>query len=353
VICLCETNGGCLPKEVYEITKAVADSISGPIIGIHCHNDTDCAVANSLAAVDAGARHVQGTINGMGERTGNANLCSIIPNLKYKMGFDLLKEDSVIKLTEVSRYIQEVANMQPVANMPYVGDSAFAHKAGLHVNALMKNKSTYEHISPEMVGNERKLLISELSGMSNILAKLEKYNLANDRDLARKMLDKVQEMESNGYQFEAAEASFDLLIKKTLGTYKETFHLVKYHVNVERSGSGEKTTEATIKLTVDGATEHVVSEGDGPVNALDEAMRKSLERFYPSLADMRLVDYKVRVVNAKAATAAKVRVTIESRDKNDIWGTVGVSENIIDASWKALKDSFEYKIIKDAQEAGR
>ncbi|AQQ70835.1 2-isopropylmalate synthase [Limihaloglobus sulfuriphilus] len=351
VICLCETNGGCLPRDVYEITKTVADAISGPIIGIHCHNDTDCAVANSLAAIEAGARHVQGTINGMGERTGNANLCSIIPNLKYKMGYEVLKEGALQKLTEVSRYVQEIANMQPVANMPYVGDSAFAHKAGLHVNALMKNKATYEHISPEMVGNARKLLISELSGMSNILAKLEKYNLSNDRDLARKMLDKVQEMESNGYQFEAAEASFDLLIKKTLGTYKETFHLVKYHVNVERSGSGEKTTEATIKLTVDGETEHVVSEGDGPVNALDEAMRKSLERFYPSLADMRLVDYKVRVVNAKAATAAKVRVTIESRDKNDIWGTVGVSENIIDASWKALKDSFEYKIIKDAQES--
>jgi 2-isopropylmalate synthase len=348
VIALCETNGGCLPQEVYEITAAVRKHLPGAALGIHCHNDSDCAVANSLAAVCAGARQVQGTINGIGERTGNANLCSIIANLELKAGYTTVGREKLPHLTELSRFVFEVANISPVMNLPFVGASAFAHKAGLHVNALRKNKSTYEHVDPATVGNERRFLISELSGQSNVLAKLERHKLAEDKVLAKKILAMVQELENEGYQFEAAEGSFDLLVKKALGIYRSGFELEKYHVNVERDGGGRIVTEATVKLTVNGKTQHVVSEGDGPVNALDAALRKSLEGFYPNLRDMHLIDYKVRVVNAREGTAARVRVIIESRDKDDLWGTVGVSENVIDASWKALVDSVEYKLLKDA-----
>jgi len=242
-----------------------------------------------------------------------------------------------------------MANMAPINNMPFVGDSAFAHKAGLHVNAIRKNKTSYEHIEPSLVGNERRFLISELSGSSNVLAKLEKQKLTQDKTFARNILRTVKKLENEGYQFEAAEGSFDILIKKALGTYKPSFELIKYHVGVERNTAGQIVTEATVKLRVDGVTEHVVSEGDGPVNALDGALRKSLRGFYPNISDMRLTDYKVRVVNAKAATAARVRVIIESRDADSVWGTVGVSENIIEASWKALLDSVEYKLLKDAE----
>lgn len=347
VICLCETNGGCLPNEVYDITRAVCKKLSGVTIGIHCHNDTDCAVASTLAAVAAGARHVQGTINGLGERTGNANLCTIIPNLALKLGYDVLGEDKIKSLTEVSRFVFEIANLAPVTNMPYVGESAFAHKAGLHVDALRKNLKTYEHTDPASTGNERRFLISELSGSSNVLAKLEKKKLTQDKTVVKEILRTVQQLENAGYQFEAAEASFDLLIKKVLGTYEPTFDLQKYHVNVEQNSDGEVITEATVKLNVDGVTEHVVSEGDGPVNALDGALRKALEPFYPGIRDMHLIDYKVRVVDARAGTAARVRVIIESRDQDSLWGTVGVSENVIDASWKALVDSVEYKLLKD------
>lgn len=346
-LCLCETNGGALPNEVYEITKAVCEKFSTVRVGIHTHNDSECAVAGSLEAVRAGARHVQGTINGLGERCGNANLCTIIPSLALKMGFDVLSPEKIKTLTEVSRFVFEVANLNPVSSMPYVGESAFAHKAGLHVNAIRKNNQTYEHINPEVVGNERRFLISELSGRSNVLARLENTKLANNSELAAKVLEKVQELEGEGYQFEAAEASFDLLVKKVTNEYKPFFKLLKYHVDVENRSDGEIVTEATVKLRVDGKTEHVVCEGDGPVNALDASLRKSLEIFYPAIKDMHLIDYKVRVVNARAATAAKVRVVIESRDKDEVWGTVGVSENIIEASWLALVDSVEHKLLKE------
>jgi len=231
--------------------------------------------------------------------------------------------------------------------MPYVGESAFAHKAGLHVDALRKNKQTYEHINPELIGNERRFLVSELSGRSNVLAKLEKTKIAEDKKLARKILEKVQNLENEGYQFEAADASFDLLVKKVMGTYKPAFELEKYHVTVEQDSNGQLVTEATVKLKVNGVVEHVVAEGDGPVNALDAALRKSLRNFYPAIKNIRLIDYKVRVVNARAGTAAKVRVIIESSDRESTWGTVGVSENIIEASWQALVDSVEYKLLKD------
>ena len=347
VLVLCDTNGGSLPDQVYEITKAVYEKFGPMSIGIHAHNDGDCATANSLAAVRAGARHIQGTMNGLGERTGNANLCTVIPNLAFKMGLDVLSPEKLKTLTEVSRFVFELLNLTPVMNMPYVGESAFAHKAGLHVDALRKNKRTYEHIDPALIGNERRFLISELSGKSNILAELEKVEIAQDKKLARQILNRVQELENEGYQFEAANASFDLLVKKIMATYKPSFELIKYYVTTEKRASGELVTEAIVKLKVGNKVQHVVGEGDGPVNALDAALRKSLENFYPSIKDIHLIDYKVRVVNAKAGTAARVRVIIESRDKKSVWGTVGVSENIIDASWQALTDSVEYKLQKE------
>ncbi len=347
VIVLCDTNGGLLPNEIYEITKKVCTKFSTMAVGIHAHNDSDCATANTLAAVHAGVGHVQGTINGLGERCGNANLCTVIPNLAVKMGIDVLSGEKIKTLTEVSRFVFEISNLTPVTNMPYVGESAFAHKAGLHIDALRKSKRTYEHIDPKLIGNERRFLVSELSGKSSVLAELEKAKIAQDKKLAAKILARLQELENQGYQFEAANASFDLLVKKIMGTYKPAFDLIKYHVNVEKRASGEIVTEATVKLTVNGVTEHVVGEGDGPVNALDGALRKSLENFYPTIKEVHLIDYKVRVVNALAGTAARVRVIIESRDKDSLWGTVGVSENIIEASWLALSDSVEYKLQKD------
>jgi 2-isopropylmalate synthase len=349
VLVLCDTNGGSLADEVYEITKTVCDKFGPLTVGIHAHNDSDCATANTLAAVRAGARHIQGTVNGLGERCGNANLCTVIPNLAFKMGLEVLSPEKIKTLTEVSRFIFEIGNLTPVMNMPYVGESAFAHKAGLHVDALRKNKRTYEHIDPAVIGNERRFLISELSGKSNVLAELEKAKIAEDKILAKKILNRVQDLENDGYQFEAANASFDLLVKKVMGTYRPSFELIKYYVTTERRTSGEMANEATIKLKVGDRVEHVVGEGDGPVNALDAALRKSLENIYPAIKDIHLIDYKVRVVNAKAGTAARVRVIIESRDKSSIWGTVGVSENIIEASWLALTDSVEYKLQKDAK----
>jgi len=348
VLVLCDTNGGSLPDRVYEMTRTVRQAFASVAIGIHTHNDTDCATGNTLAAVRAGARHVQGTMNGLGERCGNANLCTLVPNLAFKMGFEVLTPEKIETLTEVSRFVFEVTNLTPVMNMPYVGESAFAHKAGLHVDALRKNKRSYEHIDPRLIGNERRFLISELSGKSTVLAELEKAEIAQDKELAQKILKRVQELESEGYQFEAAGASFCLLVKKIMGTYKPAFDLMKYYVNTEKRASGELVTEATVKLKVGDKVEHVVGEGDGPVNALDSALRKSLENIYPSIRDVHLIDYKVRVVNARAGTAARVRVIIESRDKTSVWGTVGVSENIIEASWQALVDSVEYKLQKDA-----
>jgi 2-isopropylmalate synthase len=343
---LCDTNGGSLPEQVFEITQKVCQAFGTVTVGIHTHNDCDCATANTLAAVRAGARHVQGTINGLGERCGNADLCAVIPGLAFKMGFEVLPPEKMRLLTETSRFVFEVGNLPPATNLPYVGVSAFAHKAGLHVDALRKSRQTYEHIDPKLVGNERRFLISELSGKSNIMAEMEKAKLAEDKALARKILARVQELENQGYQFEAANASFELLTKKVMGTFKPSFELVKYRVNVEKHKAGDVVTEATVKLRVGDRIEHVVGEGDGPVNALDAALRRSLETSYPVIREMHLIDYKVRVVNAREGTAARVRVVIESRDKQSLWGTVGVSANVIDASWLALVDSVEYKIQK-------
>jgi len=349
VLVLCDTNGGSLPPEIEKITTTVCKKFPSVEVGIHAHDDTGCATANSLAAVRAGARHVQGTINGLGERCGNANLCVVMPNLAVKMGFDVLSPEKLKTLTEVSHFVFETANLTPVLNMPYVGESAFAHKGGLHVDALRKSTRTYEHITPDVVGNERRFLISELSGKSTVLAKLEKAQIAQDKELARKILNRVQELENEGYQFESADASFDLLVKRVMGTYKPSFELIKYNTTVEKRVTGDIVCEATVKLRVGDKVEHVVGEGDGPVNALDAALRKSLENFYPSVKAVRLIDYKVRVVNAGAGTAARVRVIIQSRDEHSVWGTVGCSENIIEASWQALADSVDYKLQKQLE----
>ncbi|MCI0377929.1 MAG: citramalate synthase [Gemmataceae bacterium] len=361
VLVLCDTNGGTLPEEIAERTEKVVKAFAGTAIGIHCHNDCDVAVANSLAAVAQGATQVQGTINGIGERCGNVDLVSVIANLALKRGYDVLRPGSLRHLTEVSRYVYEIANMNFRSNQPFVGTSAFAHKGGMHAHAVAKSTATYEHIDPGSVGNERRILISELSGQSSIVAKTTKYDIQNDKAMMAKIMNLVQDLENEGYEFEAAEASFDLLVKKALGTYKPKFERLAYRVNVETGAEGQTVTEATVKIRVnvplasgviggEGVTQHTVSEGDGPVNALDGALRKALQQAYPGLAQMQLVDYKVRVVNSKAGTAARVRVVIESRDHADVWGTVGVSENIIEASWLALVDSFEYKLFKDGED---
>jgi 2-isopropylmalate synthase len=346
VVILCDTNGGSMPEQVAERVSAVRDALRCEL-GIHTHNDCDLAVANTLAAVRQGATQVQGTVNGIGERCGNADLVSILANLALKYGHDVLRPGSLQRLTEVSRYVYETANMNFRPGQPFVGASAFAHKGGMHTHAVAKVSRSYEHIDPAQVGNERRFLVSELSGQSTILAKTTKYDINSDRALMLKILEQVQDLEHEGYEFEAAEASFDILVKKAAGLYRPKFERLAYRVNVEVDAQGRPVTEATVKARVGGEVMHTVSEGDGPVNALDGALRKALGPTYPNLSAMQLVDYKVRVVNARAGTAARVRVVIESRDGRDVWGTVGVSENIIEASWLALVDSIEYKLFKD------
>ncbi len=352
-VVLCDTNGGNLPEKIAELTRAARESLKVPV-GIHCHNDCELAVANTLAAVDAGADHVQGTINGVGERCGNADLVTVVANLALKKsGYEVLRPASLQKLTDLSRYAYELANMNFRSNQPFVGASAFAHKGGMHAHAVNRVSASYEHIAPDKVGNERRILVSELSGRSNIMAMTTKHNLQNDRVLAEKILAQVVKMENAGYQFEAAEASFDLLVRRCAGTFRPHFERLSFHVSVEADNTGEVTTEATVKIRVNDTVRHEVAEGDGPVNALDAALRKALAAAYPHLAKMHLVDYKVRVINSEAATAAGVRVVIESRDDHDVWGTVGVSENIIEASWTALVDSFEYMLCKDESRDGK
>jgi 2-isopropylmalate synthase len=350
-IILCDTNGGRLPEDIAAAVDAVRRELRIPV-GIHVHNDGELAVANSLIAVDHGAIQVQGTINGIGERCGNADLISVIANLALKKGHDVLKPGGLTHLTELSRYVYEIANMNFRNGQAFVGTSAFAHKGGMHVHAVNRLSASYEHIPPESVGNERRVLVSELSGRSNIIAKTTKYQISQDNALMTKILERVQDLENEGYQFEAAEASFDLLVRKQAGAYSPKFERLHYRVNVETAAGQGTVTEASIKLKVNSHTEHVVAEGDGPVNALDNALRKALAVAYPSLKEMQLVDYKVRVINSAEGTAARVRVVIESRDHADVWSTVGVSENVIEASWLALVDSVEYKLYKDAESTG-
>ena len=350
-VVLCDTNGGSLPGDVGRVTAEVRSRIQC-VVGFHGHDDGGLATANTLAAVENGAVHVQGTINGLGERTGNADLCLVIPNLMLKMKRRCLPEENLRKLTEVSRYVYQVANLMIPEHQPFVGPSAFAHKGGLHVDAVLKNPATYEHIAPDLVGNERRLLISELSGSAAVLEKIDRYKITHDDTLRKQILERVKELEHEGYQFEAAEASFELLVRRMAGVYRPHFELEGFRVIVHKGSHGAPVTEATLKLRVGDEVELTAAEGNGPVNALDGALRKALDRFYPSLRETRLVDYKVRVINPRKATAAKVRVIIESRDNDNIWGTVGVSENIILASWEALVDSVEYKLSKEVRDQG-
>jgi len=349
LVILCDTNGGSLPETIAERTRAAAKVLE-PLkvpVGIHTHNDGELAVANSLAAVDAGAVQVQGTINGIGERCGNADLISVMSNLGIKKGYRVLGGRPLTHLTEISRFVYETANLNHRNNQPFVGQSAFAHKGGMHVHAIARATSSYEHMDPALVGNERRILVSELSGRSNITALTAKQKIADDKALMDAILKQVVDLEAQGYHFETAEASFDMLVRRVAGTFKPHFERLKYHVGVSSQGDGQPITEATVKISVNGDERLEVAEGDGPVNALDAAMRKALNGDFPGLRDMRLIDYKVRVVNSEAGTAARIRVLIESSDHHDVWGTIGVSENIIEASWLALTDAIEYKLYKD------
>ncbi len=349
-VVLCDTNGGTLPHEIYTITQEMQQIIDTPI-GIHTHNDSECGVANSLASIQAGAIHVQGTINGFGERCGNANLCSIIPNLILKLGYTCLQNKEQLKrLRATSNFVYELTNMRPNRKAAFIGNSAFAHKAGMHVDGIRKNPQSFEHIDPAEVGNERRILISELSGTSNIFLKAVEMGLNFDKSSPemRKILHELERMEKEGYEFEAAEASFKMLIQKVLKAHKPFFELNGFKVIVEKQkNEGPCLSRATVKVTVGGEEEHTVGEGDGPVNALDDALRKALIRFYPQIADVFLTDYRVRILDPEEHTAAKTRVLIESSDGRNTWSTVGVSENIIEASWEALVDSVEYKMFLD------
>jgi 2-isopropylmalate synthase len=350
-IVLCDTNGGTFPNEIQSIVKKVKKKMTGPL-GIHAHNDTEMAVANTILAVQEGASLVQGTINGYGERCGNANLCSIIPNLRLKMGTPCITEFQLAKITEVSRFVSELANLPHDKYLPYVGESAFAHKGGIHVSAIRKRDITYEHIQPEKVGNRQRVLISDLSGESNILYKAAEFkiNLESKDPKVRKILDDLKQLENEGFQFEGAEGSFEILIKKALGRHKKFFELLGFRVIVEKKTEDQfPLSEATIMVRVGNQIEHTAAVGNGPVNALDNAIRKALEKFYPELREIKLLDYKVRILSTKDGTGAQTRVLIESGDGKSKWGTVGVSENIIQASWQALVDSIDYKLLKEEE----
>lgn len=347
-IILCDTNGGTLTSKITSVIQEIRPLINVSL-GIHCHNDSDLAVANTLSAVEAGADIVQGTINGYGERCGNADLIPLIANLKLKMGIDCISNSSLKELAHVSHFVSEISNMKQNGNQPYTGASSFAHKGGMHINAVMKNPKAYEHIDPTLVGNHRRFLVSELGGKTGILLRAKELDLDLNKEDAKtkKLLKLIQELEHKGYHFEAAEASFEILMKKALKKYKKFFELEGFRVVIEKQSNKRITSEAIIKVKVKGVKEHTAAEGDGPVNALDNALRKALKDFYPSLAKMHLSDFKVRVLDEQSGTAARVRVLIQSQDDTDIWNTIGVSENIIEASWQALVDSVEYKLLKD------
>ncbi|ABO48838.1 (R)-citramalate synthase [Desulforamulus reducens MI-1] len=345
-VILCDTNGGSMPQEIQRAVTHVVEELPGVELGIHAHNDGEMAVANSIMAVQAGVSQVQGTVNGLGERCGNANLCSIIPNLALKMGYSTIPAENLVYLTELSRYVYELANLNPIANQPFVGESAFAHKGGIHVSALMKEPGTYEHMNPEAVGNVRRVLMSELAGISNLLYKYKELHLDKSSPEGRQVLEKLKNMEHGGYQFEAAEGSLELMLRKAMNGYREPFQLESMRLILEMREENPIHSEAVIKLKVGDQVVHTAAEGNGPVHALDNALRKALETFYPEVAGMRLSDYKVRVLEEKAGTEARVRVLIETGDGKKTWGTVGVSTNIIEASWQALADSMAYGLLK-------
>ena len=353
VLVLCDTNGGSLPSTVAAVVAQVRRATTTPL-GIHAHNDGEMAVANSLAAVEMGVVHVQGTINGYGERCGNANLCSIIPALKLKLGHDCVTEEQLHSLTETARYVSELANLSLDPHLPYVGHSAFAHKGGMHVNALVKCEESYQHVEPSLVGNRKRVVVSELSGKSNIAYKAQEFglDLGGDPEQARQVVQRIKELESQGFQFEGAEGSVELLIRRAQPGYELPFELLDFHVLVRRHHDGGMAAEATVKVLVGDQIMHTAADGNGPVNALDTAVRKALLPFYPCLADVHLTDYKVRILNGQAGTAAQTRVLIYSANSHRTWSTVGSSTNIIEASWQALADSLEYALLGLPCQAG-
>jgi 2-isopropylmalate synthase len=347
VIVLCDTNGGSLPSEVFSIVNEVKNYLKVRV-GIHAHNDSELGVANSLAAIEAGAVHVQGTINGVGERCGNANLCSIIPNLILKLNKKTIQEINLEHLTSVSHFVYELMNLLPNSRAPFVGKSAFAHKGGIHVSAVLKDSRMYEHISPETVGNKQRVLVSDLSGQSNIRYKAKELgiDISENKEISKKVVDYVKTLEHGGFQFDGAEASFELLLNSEMNKFSPFYNVIDSKVHVTFDDEGHSKSEAVLKIEVDGEIEHTASDGDGPVNALDNALRKALLRFYPEISLIKLVDYKVRVLDEKEGTYAKVRVMIQSSDGSESWSTVGVSANIIEASFQALNDSINYKLFK-------
>ncbi len=357
ILCLCDTNGGTMPEQVADAVERLKRQVSTKI-GVHTHNDSGVAVANALAGIRAGATHAQGTINGVGERCGNMDLLTLIANLQLKYKLDCLQPGKLEKITEVSRYVYEIANMNPVNGQPFVGQSAFAHKGGMHVHAVQKDSTTYEHVSPESVGNNRKVLVSELSGASNIAAKAgKKFQIENEKEVLRKVLGKVQDLENAGFQFESAEASFELLLRREIGRYRSFFDLGHYRLVIFKQDTQVPMAEASVKLHVGDTVEHRVAEGSGPVDSLDRAMRKALKTHHEALSDLHLADYKVRVVNTRDESAAAVRVVIEWKRKDatgnpEFFGTIGVSANIIDATWQALVDGYEYHLIHVEEAAG-
>ena len=348
VVVLCDTNGGTLPHEVQQIMQVVKPRLTVPL-GIHTHNDCGLALANSLTAVQCGATMVQGTINGYGERCGNVDLTAVLGNLQLKMAYHCIDPENMKRLTELSHYVSGVANVAPFNQRPFVGKSAFAHKAGVHVSAIVKNPTAYEHILPESVGNHRRVLVSDLSGKSNIEYKSRELDiqLGGNGYTSQKIVNRIKQLEDQGYQFDAAEGSLALLIKKITGQFKDPFNLESLRVTMEKNGSDPSTSQATIKISVGQEHEITAAEGDGPVNAIDNALRKALDKFFPRIREMGLVDFKVRVIEGSDGTAARVLVQIESRDDKEIWTTIGVSENVIEASWQALMDSVQYKLLRD------
>lgn len=347
---LCDTNGGCFPTDVYDVVKKAKETFNVKV-GIHTHNDCGMAVANSIMAVEAGAEHVQGTYIGFGERCGNANLSTIIPNLQLKKELYCIPEDKISSLTFTARKIAEIANISLNKRDPYVGSSAFAHKGGMHIDGVCKASASFEHINPELVGNKRRFLMSEVSGRNTILEKIREINPSINKESkeTQAIIERLKELEHQGYQFEGAESTFELVIRKQLGKYKPFFELEKFKLMTEQPIKFGQSASALIKVKVDGVSEITAAEGDGPVHALDRALRKALEIFYPELSHVHLTDFKVRVIDSKSATAAKVRVLIESTDGDTSWTTVGVSTDIIEASWIALVDSIEYKLLKELE----
>jgi len=346
---LCDTRGGMLPDHIQTVVAGVVARF-GPVAGIHCHDDSGCAVANSLAAVRGGAVQVQGCVNGYGERTGNANLCTLIPNLQLKMGIPVVSEAQLHRLTVIARDVAEIANVAPPHSAPYIGTSAFTHKGGQHVDAMAKAIYTYQHIDPELVGNHRQTVVSELSGRATVLTKAADFgvDLGDDHPLARRVAEQVKQLEHRGYSFEGAEASFELLVHRARG-HQPPFTVVDYITLVEQREGRAMVCEATVKVQIDGAVVHTAAEGNGPINALDAALRKALTPAFPEIGTTQLFDYKVRVLDGRDGTAAGVRVLIESGDHRRRWSTVGCSTNVIEASWMALADAFEYAIVETAR----